>query len=80
LKSRKKDGTYYRIKSTIVPIIDEHDNILEYMSVTVDISDMVIARENIKSSLEKLEELAAKKDDFINIVSHELRTPMSAIK
>jgi len=50
------------------------------MSVTIDITDMVLARENIKISLDRLEELDAKKDDFINIVSHELRTPMSAMK
>lgn len=36
-----KDGSHYFVKSTIVPILDENENIIEFMSVMSDITTLV---------------------------------------
>lgn len=80
VKSIKKDWTVYWVKSAIIPIIDENDNILECIWVRTDITDLELTRQNLHDSYEKLKELDAKKDEFLNIASHELRTPLTALK
>ncbi|MBP8017122.1 PAS domain-containing sensor histidine kinase, partial [Candidatus Gracilibacteria bacterium] len=80
IKSIKKNGEYYWLKSTVVPIVDKNNNILEYICIMTDITDIEFAKENLKQSFDKLKELDIKKDEFLNIASHELRTPMTSIK
>lgn len=41
IKNRKKDGGDYVVKSTIVPILDSENNILEFMSIRTDITELV---------------------------------------
>ena len=48
LTNRKKDGSIYYVKSTIVPIIDANGDIVEYLSVRHDITKIV----NIHKELE----------------------------
>lgn len=41
LKNRKKDGRAYYVNSTIYPIKDEHEKIIEYISIRQDITDLI---------------------------------------
>lgn len=41
LKNRKKNGGDYVVKSTIVPILDDQNNIVEYISIRTDISELI---------------------------------------
>jgi signal transduction histidine kinase len=67
----KKNETYY-VDSTIIPILNVHNEIVEYIAVRYDVTDIIKARD---SAL-----LAQKaKDDFLASVSHELRTPLNSI-
>ncbi|EKE26198.1 MAG: Metal-dependent phosphohydrolase, HD protein, partial [uncultured bacterium (gcode 4)] len=56
LKNRKKDGWSYWVKSTIVPILDENNNILEYISIRTDITEHVEALKNIQEYNDVLNE------------------------
>ena len=49
VKNLKKDGSYYWVESTISPIVDYDGNIVEYISIRVDITEL----EYIKNELEK---------------------------
>lgn len=80
VKSVKKDWTVYWVKSAIIPIIDENNNVLEFIWVRTDITDLELTRLNLKESYDRLKELDRKKDEFLNIASHELRTPLTALK
>lgn len=72
IKNRKKDGSYYYVDSTIIPIMDSNDDIVEFIAVRYDITELIIKRQ---------EAIAANraKEIFLSRISHELRTPLNAI-
>lgn len=80
VKNKKKDWGSYWVKTIISPILDENWDIIEYISIRTDITDLEIAKNKLKQSFSELKQLDQKKDDFLNISSHELRTPMTSIK
>jgi len=41
IKNKRKDGTSYYVNSTIVPILDKNNNILEFMSIRSDVTDLI---------------------------------------
>lgn len=47
IKNRKKDGGFYYVSSTIVPMLDENREIQEFMSIRTDITDLVLKEEQI---------------------------------
>ncbi len=48
LQNRAKDGSKYYVESTIVPILDENENIVEYLGIRHDVTEIV----NIHKELE----------------------------
>ncbi len=48
LKNKNKDGSAYIVKATILPILDSDDNILEYVAVRHDITELEESKEEIK--------------------------------
>jgi len=58
IKNRKKDGGEYIVQSTIVPILDDNSNIVEFISIRTDITDLIkkdeIIKEQITDELTKL--------------------------
>lgn len=72
IKNRKKDGGYYYVDSTMIPILDNDNNIEEYIAVRVDVTKLV-------ESKIKIEEANKAKTTFLANMSHEIRTPMNAI-
>jgi CheY-like chemotaxis protein len=60
------------VKSSIIPIHDEKDNIIEYMAIREDVTSLVESRK-------KAEEAEAAQAKFLANMSHEIRTPMNGI-
>lgn len=72
IKNRKKDGSSYFVSASIVPILDEHDNIVEFLAIRFDTT-------TLHESMKKAYIAEKAKGDFLANMSHELRTPLNAI-
>ncbi len=89
IKNRKKDGGFYIVNATIFPILDDCGDIVEYMAIREDITELEELRIKTKLEEEKikeqeaqkrvLEEVSKTKDSFLVIFTHELKTPLNAI-
>ena len=67
-----KDGEIYYVNAVVFPLTDKEGNILEYMGILQDITE-------IEKSRQKAQELEKSKSKFLANMSHELRTPLNAI-
>lgn len=72
VKSRAKDGTFFWLDSTIVPIHDDNGMITEYFSLRTPIDDRKRIEEEQKEYVKNLEKM-------LFMVSHEVRHPVSQI-
>lgn len=72
VKSKAKDGTFFWLDSTIVPIHDENGVITEYFSLRTPIDDRKRIEEEQKEYVKNLEKM-------LFMVSHEVRQPVSQI-
>ena len=72
IKSRAKDGSTFFVDTTIVPITDTQDKITEYMAISYEVTDLVVAKEDAIKAGEA-------KEYFLSNMSHEIRTPLNAI-
>ncbi|WP_051678532.1 ATP-binding protein [Thiomicrospira pelophila] len=86
IKNLGKDGTSYYVMSYIIPILDQKDNLVEYLSIRQDITLIVELRETLQRALVSAEyeksvaQTANKaKSEFLSSMTHELRTPLNAI-
>ncbi len=72
IKNKKKNGDFYYVDTTVLPILDVNANITEYFAVRHDVTDLVLSREKA---------LAAEKakSAFLSTMSHELRTPLNSV-
>jgi len=72
IKNNNKSNKEYYTSTIIVPILDSSDNILEYLSFSIDITEHI-------HSLQKAREAEASKSIFLATMSHEIRTPLNGI-
>lgn len=72
LKNSDKEGGVHYFDTTIVPIKDLLGEVMEYLTVRHEITEMMEAKEDAIHMLES-------KTKFFDQVSHELRTPLNAI-
>lgn len=51
LKNKRKDGKFYYVNITIMPILDEDNEIIEYIAIRHEITDLVHKSEELEKSL-----------------------------
>ena len=72
IQNRAKDKTVYWTKAIINPILDSNQNIIEYIGIRTDVTELENAMIAALSA-EKAKSL------FLATMSHELRTPLNAV-
>jgi len=72
IKNKKKTGSFYFVDSYISPILDIDGEVVEYLAVRYDVTELIDSRDRAIVS-EKA------KNEFLSNMSHELRTPLNAI-
>ncbi len=54
LKNRKKNGTIYWVDTSITPIYDNENNLVEYIAIKHDISDIMLLNDEIQETQREL--------------------------
>jgi PAS domain S-box-containing protein len=72
VKNKAKDGSFYWVKTTIFPVMNNEGKPKEYISIRVDITEQI-------KMLESLQKLSRQKDEFLAMITHELKTPLVPI-
>lgn len=80
IKNKAKDGSYYWVKTTIVPFIGYDGKPKQYIAIRIDITNQKNQEERLQYVLNELKEADRLKEEFSTMVSHELKTPLTPIK
>jgi len=71
-ENKHKNGSTYYIKTTINPILDVHGEVIEFIAVSHDMTELVLSNEAARVAQKS-------KEDFFENMSHEMKTPLNAI-
>jgi hypothetical protein len=77
--NKKKNGELYWESASISPIINEKQEIINYVAIKENITEQKKFIEDLKIAKEKAEESDRLKSAFLANMSHEIRTPMNGI-
>ncbi|MCC7091002.1 MAG: PAS domain-containing protein [Nitrosomonas sp.] len=80
LKNRTKDGTFFWIDATIVPIIPvQHETPLHYISIWTDVTAYKQLEEKMEMQMKELARSNDELEQFAYVVTHDLQEPLRAI-
>ena len=77
--NKKKNGELYWESVEIAPIFNDKGEIISFLKVSRDITELKNAAIEIKRAKEKAESGDRLKSEFLNQISHEVRTPLHAM-
>ncbi len=73
VKNLAKDGTTFYVNTTVIPILDEDDNIDEFIAIRYDITRNVFLTKSLQQKEEELENLNSTLEDRVVQQTKELR-------
>ncbi|MEA3354221.1 MAG: response regulator, partial [Campylobacterota bacterium] len=93
VKNRKKDGGYYWVRVTVSPILDENDEIVEFIAIRTDITLAVEYRKDLENKVKEQIRILREKDEMIyqqaklasmgemvDAIAHQWKQPVNLIK
>ena len=83
IKNRAKDGTCYWTFTTITPVINEGEDILEFITIQFDISEKIRLTEKMNKLKIDLDQAMVEREireQFLSTISHDLKTPLTIAK
>lgn len=80
IRNRAKDGSYYWVHTTIVPFMDELGKPHQYVAVRYEITERILAQEQLKIHSKKLEVSNQELQDFASVAAHDLQEPLRKIQ
>ena len=79
IKNKSKSGEIYWVDTTIVPLLDDKKNLIEFLAITTNITKRRQAEEKLKRQFVELEKTNSELDKFVYSTSHDLRAPLTSI-
>jgi two-component system, sensor histidine kinase and response regulator len=79
IKNNKKNGGYYWVKTSIMPVMNDAGKPDQYISIRTEITDRKIAEAQLLQRREKLKTALRVKSEFLSRMSHEIRTPLNGV-
>ena len=71
-ENKHKDGSLYYVHTTINPILDLNGEVIEFIGVSYDMTQLILSGEAARCAQKS-------KEDFFENISHEMKTPLNAI-
>ena len=75
IKNKRKDNSSYWVKTTVIPDLDENEELIGFSAYTENISD----HKALQQEKEKTQQALEFKSQFLSNMSHEIRTPLNGI-
>ncbi|SAK95683.1 PAS/PAC sensor hybrid histidine kinase [Caballeronia hypogeia] len=74
------DGTQGWTFSRAIPLLDEHENIVEWFGAASDITERRQSQEALQRQKRALEDADRQKNEFLAMLAHELRNPLAPLR